>query len=85
MVMFVQRSPWRALNALLIEWPSIGRVAAVPHEGRGVMIAALFSGFGSSKKGNYNIYRGVMIPAPYQDPKSHFQPFGNSRFGFVSS
>ena len=32
--MFVQRSPWRALNALLIEWPSIGRVAAVPHEGR---------------------------------------------------
>ena len=41
MVMFVQRSPWRALNALLIEWPSIGRVAAVPHEGRGVMIAAL--------------------------------------------
>ena len=41
MVMFVQRSPWRALNALLIEWPSIGRVAAVPHEGRGVMIEAL--------------------------------------------
>ena len=51
MVMFVQRSPWRALNALLIEWPSIGRVAAVPHEGRGVMIATLDPDLDPVKRG----------------------------------